>query len=100
MRASRRWSGIRTPPAPSPDSRPREPRPRAVVRARAGERSETRWLRVVTAADRRVRAMDLGANPLDEIFAYEWAPDGHALAVDKSDLFAKDRRIVVVEPAA
>jgi hypothetical protein len=44
--------------------------------------------------------MDLGANPLDEIFAYEWAPDGHALAVDKSDVFAKDRRIVVVEPSA
>ena len=43
--------------------------------------------------------MDLGVNPLDEIFAYEWAPDGRALAVDKSDVFVKDRRIVVVEPS-
>jgi hypothetical protein len=51
----------------------------AVVRAFPGEPSESRWLRVVAVGDRRVRPMNIGANPVDEIFAYEWAPDGHAL---------------------
>jgi dipeptidyl-peptidase-4 len=72
---------------------------RAVVRAVPGEPSESRRLRVVAVGDRRVRPMNLGANRIDEIFAYEWAPDGHALAVDTSDVFVKDRRIIVVEPS-
>ncbi len=83
-----------------PDYLTPETTTRAVVRALPGEPSESRWLRVVTAADRRVRTMDLGADPLDDIFAYEWAPGGQALAVDKSDVFVKDRRIVVVETTA
>jgi dipeptidyl-peptidase-4 len=82
-----------------PDYLTPETTTRAVARALPGEPSESRWLRVVTAGDRHVRAMDLGPNPLDDIFDYEWAPDGYALAVDKSDVFAKDRRIVVVEPS-
>lgn len=82
-----------------PDYLTPETTARAVVRALPGEPSESRWLRVVAVADRRVRPMNLGPNPLDEIFAYEWAPDGHALAVDKSDVFVKDRRIIVVEPS-
>ena len=44
--------------------------------------------------------MDLEANPSDQIFAYEWAPDSRALAVDKSDVFVKDRRILVADPAS
>jgi dipeptidyl-peptidase-4 len=82
-----------------PDYLTPETTTRAVARALPGEPSESRWLRVVAVDDRRVRPVNLGPNPLDEIFAYEWAPDGHALAVDKSDVFVKDRRIVVVEPS-
>lgn len=82
-----------------PDYLTPETTTRAVVRAMPGEPSESRWLRVVAVGDRRVRTMNLGPNPLDEIFAYEWAPDGHALAVDTSDVFVKDRHIVVVDPS-
>ena len=81
-----------------PDYLTPETTTRAVVRALPGEPSESCWLRVVAVGDRRVRPMNVGPNPLDEIFAYQWAPDGHALAVDKSDVFVKDRRIIVVEP--
>lgn len=72
----------------------------AVTRAVPGEPSEGRRLGVVGAAERRVRWMDLGPHLSDQIFAYEWAPDSRALAVDKSDVFVKDRRILAVDPSS
>src|SRR5262249_27406775 len=67
------------------------------VRAVPGEPSEGRRLGVIGLADRRLRWMDLGPTAADQIFAYEWAPGSRAIAVDKSDVFVKDRRIVVAD---
>ena len=68
-----------------------------VARPAPGEPSELRRLGVVSVADRHTRWIDLGPNLSDQIFAYEWAPDSQAIAVDKSDVFVKDRRITVID---
>src|SRR5439155_16280413 len=80
-----------------PDYLTPETTTRAVARAVPGEPSEGRRLGVVGVTDGRVRWMDLGPTPNDQIFAYEWAPDSRALAVDKRDVFVKERRITVVD---
>jgi dipeptidyl-peptidase-4 len=71
----------------------------AVFRALPGEPSELRRLGVVATAERRIRWMNLGGDLTDPIFAYEWAPDSRTIAVDKSDVFVKDRRVLVVDAA-
>ncbi len=69
-----------------------------VKRAFPGEPSPTRRLGVIAAAGGEVRWMDLGDNPLDQIFSVRWSPDGKQLLVDKSDLYIKDRRLLVLDP--
>jgi len=71
----------------------------AVVRAIPGESSETRRIGTIAVADRRIRWMNLGGQPSDDVFACEWSPDSRSLAVDTSDVFVKDRRILVVDAA-
>jgi dipeptidyl-peptidase-4 len=52
-----------------------------------------------------VHWIELGGSPdegpaPDMILGYEWSPDGTRLAVDTSDLIAKDRRIFIVDVGA
>jgi dipeptidyl-peptidase 4 len=70
-----------------------------VKRAFPGEPSPTRRLGVVAAAGGHVQWMDLGDNPLDQIFSVRWSPDDSQLLVDKSDLYIKDRRLLILDPA-
>jgi dipeptidyl-peptidase-4 len=47
-----------------------------------------------------VRWIDLGAAPLDIIHTLAWSPSAPVLLVDKSDVFVKDRRVMVVQAAS
>lgn len=69
-----------------------------VKRPFPGEPSPARRLGVVAAAGGDVHWMDLGKNPLDQIFGVHWSPDGRQLLVDKSDLYIKDRRLLILDP--
>ena len=51
---------------------------------------------VETGAD-QVRWIDWDEDPPDMILSYRWSPDGKYLAVDTSDLYAKDRRVFVID---
>ncbi len=73
---------------------------REVRRNYPGEPSESRRLGIVPAAGGEVRWVDLGPEPMDLIFSYSWSPRGGQLVVDKSDLFVKDRRILLVDAAS
>lgn len=70
---------------------------REVTRNYPGEPSESRRLGIVAARGGEVRWVDLGPEPMDLIFSYAWSPRGGQLVVDKSDLFVKDRRILLVD---
>ena len=54
-------------------------------------------LGVVPVAGGEIVWMDLGPRRVDPIFSYRWSPDGSRLLVDTSDLYVKDRRILLVE---
>ena len=45
----------------------------------------------------RVRWIDWGPNEPDMILSYRWSPDGRWIAIDTSDLYAKDRQVWVVD---
>ena len=73
----------------------------SVKRPFPGEPSAGRRLGVISAdagPDASVRWADLGSDPLDLIFGIAWSPDRHSLLVDKSDLYIKDRRLLLVNP--
>ncbi len=63
-----------------------------------GEESEHRRLGVVPATGGPPTWFDLGGDPVDLIFSYSWSPDSRSLLVDRSDLFVKDRRLLIVDP--
>lgn len=72
-----------------------------VKRPFPGEPSAERRLGIISTeggSGASVRWADLGANPLDLIFGIAWSPDSHSLLVDKSDLYIKDRRLLLVNP--
>lgn len=69
----------------------------AVRRAYPGETSELRRLGVISTAGGDVRWLDLGPERMDLIHGYDWSPDGSMLAIDKSDVFVKDRRIIIAD---
>jgi dipeptidyl-peptidase-4 len=72
---------------------------RSVKRAFPGEPSERRRLGVVTlGANSKVQWVDLGGDSMDLIFGVSWSPDSKTLLVDKSDLYIKDRRLLLVNP--
>jgi dipeptidyl-peptidase-4 len=83
-----------------PDYLAEETRVESVRRAFPGEPSEGRRLGIVDLRDGHVRFVDLGADPEDQVFAVAWSPDGRSLAVDKSDVYIKDRRILHVDAAS
>jgi dipeptidyl-peptidase-4 len=73
-----------------------------------GEPSESRRIGVISIDGgnyahggtdaRTVQWLDLGGDPLDQIFTVAWSPDGKTLLVDKSDLYIKDRRLLLADP--
>jgi dipeptidyl-peptidase 4 len=69
-----------------------------VHRAFPGEESTRRRLGFIPADGGPVHWANLGPDSLDLIFSLEWAPDSSTLLVDKSDLYIKDRRLLMVDP--
>jgi dipeptidyl-peptidase 4 len=68
-----------------------------VKRAFPGEPSATRRLGVIAVDGSGLQWMEIGDNPLDQIFNVRWSPDDSRLLVDKSDLYIKDRRLLIVD---
>ncbi|MGB0132976.1 prolyl oligopeptidase family serine peptidase, partial [Dokdonella sp.] len=68
-----------------------------VKRAFPGEPSPSRRVGVVASSGGDVLWINLGENPLDQIFGLRWSPDSKKLLIDKSDLYIKDRRILVAD---
>ncbi|MDZ7631632.1 MAG: prolyl oligopeptidase family serine peptidase [Gemmatimonadaceae bacterium] len=64
-----------------------------------GEPSESRRIGIIAVGDTAVRWIDLGAAPLDIVFTVAWSPVAPTLLVDMSDVFVKDRRLLVVDAA-
>ncbi len=72
---------------------------RMVKRAFPGEPSERRRVGFVIAGEEgRIQWASLGGDPLDIVFHLAWSPDDKTLLVDKSDLYIKDRRLLLVDP--
>jgi dipeptidyl-peptidase 4 len=67
-----------------------------IRRAFPGEDSEHRRVGIVSADSGTVRWLALEAVPTDVLHGMAWSPDGTQLAIDISDVFVKDRRIMVV----
>jgi len=64
-----------------------------------GEPSESRRVGIITVGDSTVRWIDLGTAPLDIIHTVSWSPVAPTLLVDLSDVFVKNRRLMVVDGA-
>ena len=88
----------RVPTRGIPDYLGEETRLVEVKRPFPGEPSPTRRLGVIGAHGGGVTWMDLGDDPLDQIFDVRWSPDSQQLLVDKSDLYIKHRRLLIVDP--
>lgn len=71
-----------------------------IRRAFPGEPAEARRVGIIESSGGPVRWLDLGPDLEDQIFAVAWSPDGRQLLVDKSDLYIKDRRIVIADTAS
>ena len=82
-----------------PDYLGEETRLIEVKRPFPGEPSPARRLGVIAVTGGDVTWMDLGENLLDQIFAVRWSPDSQRLLVDKSDLYIKHRRLLILDPA-
>ena len=81
-----------------PDYLGPEAKLRMVKRPFPGEPSERRRVGFVTAGDAsHIRWANLGGDPLDLVFGIAWSPDDKTLLVDKSDLYIKDRRLLLVD---
>jgi dipeptidyl-peptidase-4 len=68
-----------------------------VRRAYPGEEPERQRLGLVAAAGGEVDWLQLAGVTPDMILSTRWSPDGRFLAVDTSDLYAKDRRVYTVD---
>jgi dipeptidyl-peptidase-4 len=82
-----------------PDYLPEETRMPLVKRAFPGEPSESRRIGIVAARGGAVQWAALEGSPLDQIFSVAWSPDGATLLVDTSDLYIKQRRLMLVDAA-
>jgi dipeptidyl-peptidase-4 len=71
-----------------------------VKRPFPGEPSESRRVGIVAADGGAVRWAQLGGDPQDQIFGVSWSPDGRTLLVDESDLYIKDRRLLLVDASS
>jgi len=88
----------RVPKRGIPDYLGEETRLVSVKRPFPGEPSEARRLGVIAASGGEVRWAALGGDPMDQIFSFGWSPDDETLLVDKSDLYIKDRHLLLVDP--
>jgi len=68
-----------------------------VKRPFPGEPAESRRVGIVAADGGAVHWAELGGDPEDQLFGVSWSPDGRTLLVDKSDLYIKDRRLLLVD---
>jgi dipeptidyl-peptidase-4 len=82
-----------------PDYLPDEAIATPVRRALPGEPSEHRRLGVVADTGGAPRWLDLGGEPTDILFTWAFSPRGESLLIDKSDVFVKDRRLLVANVA-
>jgi dipeptidyl-peptidase-4 len=64
-----------------------------------GEEPPNRRLGVVSVSTEvgEPQWLEIGGRPEEPIFSYRWSPDGRRLLVDRSDLYVKDRRLVVLQ---
>ncbi len=83
-----------------PDHLGRETQMPMVRRNVPGEPSESRRVGLVSDGENGVRWMDLGPEPMDLLFTIAWSPVAPRLLIDKSDLFVKDRRLLVIDAAS
>jgi dipeptidyl-peptidase-4 len=81
-----------------PDYLSDESRIVTVKRAFPGEPSSYRRVGFVAVEGGAVRWADLGGSPMDQIFGLSWAPDNKTVLVDSSDLYVKDRRLLLLDP--
>jgi len=80
-----------------PDYLTEEPELAQVKRPYPGDPSASFRLGVVGLSGGAARYFDLGSGPMDPIFSYRWSPDSRTLLVDTSDLYVKDRRVLLVD---
>ena len=90
-----------------PDYLSEETRLVQIRRAYPGEEAGAQRVGVIDAtlasgSSGEIEWIDMGGEPSgagtpDMVLSYRWSPDGERLAIDTSDLFAKDRRIFVVD---
>jgi dipeptidyl-peptidase-4 len=83
-----------------PDYLTEEPELVRVPRSYPGDPSPKFRLGVVSVAGGPTRWIDLDSAPMDPIFGLEWSGDSTRLVVDTSDLYVKDRRILIVDAAS
>ena len=82
-----------------PDYLAEETRMPLVKRAFPGEPSESRRIGFINAAGGAVQWASLQGSPLDQLFSIAWSPDGATLLVDSSDLYVKERRLLLIDSA-
>lgn len=62
-----------------------------------GEEAASRRIGVVSVEGGAVRWIDRGGDPQDPIFTLAWSTDSRFLLIDASDLYVKDRRLLVAD---
>lgn len=80
-----------------PDYLAEETRVSMISRAFPGEPAEARRIGLVSAQGGSVRWLELGHDRQDQIFSIAWSPDQRHLLIDTSDLYIKDRRLLIVD---
>jgi dipeptidyl-peptidase-4 len=83
-----------------PDYLADETRLTMIRRAFPGEPSEARRVGISEAQGGPVHWLTLGKDPEDQIFAIAWSPDHRHLLIDTSDLYIKDRRLLIVDASS
>ena len=80
-----------------PDYLTAEPELHSLRRAYPGDEPVRQRLGILDPDGGPAQWIDLAQPAPDMVLSYDWSPDSEALAVDTSDLYAKDRRIFVVD---
>jgi dipeptidyl-peptidase-4 len=85
-----------------PDYLTEETTLREVRRAYPGEAPVRRRLGVIEPTKSLIESdavgwIDWGETEPDMVLGYRWSPDGRMIAIDTSDLYAKDRQIFIVD---
>lgn len=69
-----------------------------VRRSFPGEPAPGRRIGVIAAVGGgAIRWIDRGGDPQDPIFSFAWSPDSRSILLDTSDLYVKDRRLLVAD---